>query len=172
MCQLTCRSIALFLALGAATPDGAWCAEPPSRDPSSSACDVVIEGNQIVELALDADGRSSIVMKQPGSRITVPRGRYRVSSVVLEGGYEARSYDPANVWFDAKAGKPVRIVVGAPLTPRVTAVRRGAVLQLKYELRDAGGRLYVPSLDRRRNEPRFEVTQHGHVLGSGSFKYG
>ena len=165
------RYLAFLVALlSTAAFDCAFAAPSQASRPDSSMGDVVIEGSCIVELAVTADTKSAMVLKRPGSTITVPRGRYRVSAVTLEGNYVVRDYDPANGWFEVTPEKPAKILVGAPLSPRVTATRRGTILELNYELRDAAGRVYLQEGERQ--PPRFEVTQHGRKLGSGSFQYG
>ena len=162
--------VVTFALLSTVVFDCALAAPTRASSPNSAMCDVVIEGSCIVELAVTADTKSAMVLKRPGSTITLPRGRYRISAVTLEGTYVMRDYDPANAWFEATPEKPAKILVGAPLAPRVTATRRGTILELNYELRDAVGRKYFPESEKQ--PPRFEVTQHGRKLGSGSFQYG
>lgn len=168
---------------------GAWTWQPlagaASPDPPADSAmgEVVIEGSHIVELALEAEGpeplvfnrRDSVIrFKRPEAVIKVPPGRYRIDEITLEGEFQARGrYFDEGAWFDVGPEQPAKIAIGAPLSPRLTAVRQGTILQLSYELADASGHTYVnDSRDGREQAPRFEVTQDGRVLGSGSFRYG
>ena len=165
------RNLAFVIALlSAVAYDCAFAAPSQGSRSDTLMGEVVIEGSCIVELAVTADTKSAMVLKRPGSTITLPRGRYRISAVTLEGNYVARDYNPANGGFEVTPEKPTKIAAGAPLTPSLTVTRRGTILELNYELRDAAGRKY--SQESERQPPRFEVAQHGRKLGSGSFQYG
>ena len=112
------RNLVFLLALLSAVAfDCAFAAPSQGSRPDSLIGEVVIEGSCIVELAVTADTKSAMVLKRPGSTITLPRGRYRVSAVTLEGNYVVRDYDPASGWFEVTPEKPAKIAAGAPLSP-------------------------------------------------------
>ncbi len=166
------------LLLGVAnTPAGASDDEP-------EMCILEIKGDSIANLTLisqgddptgTGDGLAGKRFVRPGKTLLLPAGRYRLETVELDGGYQCQSlYAWGDDWFELGPGKPNELVVGAPLSPKVTARRHGQFLQMDYDLVDAAGRSYAKATEsgERLIPPRFTVYKGDEVLGSESFEYG
>lgn len=138
-----------------------------------AACELKIEGKFIRRLTLENKNGHLEQIDQPGPKLSLPAGQYRVRQVDLEGGY--RHVDPYSAaktqWFTLAAGRPYQLKLGAPLRPHVKATRVGRFLELDYELLGAGGRKYSPQQPQA-NRPQFAVYKGGGRIGSGRFEYG
>lgn len=164
--------IALWAALALAAPIG-----PGAMAGDEQSCELKIRGHSIFRLTLVEKSRpAGVQFIKPGETVKLPAGAYRVEQVVLEGGSSLRGPQTGSAaWFDVSPGVPNELVVGAPLHPTASVKRRGAFLQLDYDLVDGAGRSYRKPRDYSQGAPqppRFTVFKDGRQIGSGSFKYG
>ena len=171
----------------------AWCAThvsqssgspPPTTTGQPGLCELRIEGHSIVSLTLlkatarPSDGTEQLAGERhmrPGHSLWLPAGRYRVTGVEVEGGYQFDERSgPQDAWFELAPGTSHALAIGAPLAPRVTVKRHGRFLEMDADLVDAAGRsyLYVRQEGQRPPPPQFTVYKNEEVLGSDSFEYG
>jgi hypothetical protein len=119
--------------------------------------ELLIEGEAIERLLLEkkpgryADGNENLVkLVEPGPRVSLPAGEYRVYEVRLRGLYvcwpsekigEALSSKVRVVgWFTISPDKPHTIHLGAPLKPILRVCRSDRTLRMAYDLHDVSGR--------------------------------
>lgn len=165
----SCRVLGRMVFLAAVVwPAGPSAAQSP---PNPAACELEIEGESISSLAL-VDGNGVLFEYFfPGKSLWLPAGQYRIENVELEGGPGYLAFSPSGFdEFVLTPGEPCRIKIGGPLVPKVTVKRRGKLLELNYELTDAGSRPYTDQQPMA--PPWFTVYQDGRELGSGTFEYG
>ena len=147
-------------------------------DTDEASCELTIQGHSIVRLTLvEKTGKSGAQFEKPGESIQLPAGEYRVELVVLEDGYVLEPQPGQRQdWFEVTPAGPNELVVGAPLYPTATAIRRGGFIQLDYDTVDGAGRSYSKTLDSSTAGmpplPTFTVYKDGEEIGSGSFEYG
>jgi hypothetical protein len=143
--------------------------ETTPQPASKEAGRVDIQGEFIQKLTVESKGGRVYEFQKPASSLQLPADEYRVSEVVLEGGYCWLGYSD---WFAVAPGKPHVLEVGAPLIPRVSARRFGRLVTINYDLVGAGGRSYTCVDRNRASRPRFVVRKDNQEIASGSFEYG
>ena len=134
-----------------------------------SLADLKIQGNNIIQIQLS--GNCSAGVNHPGPLIQVPEGDYHWIMLTL-----GTSNNPAQ--FRANLAKRIKVtstntpvlVVGSPLTNRLTCEFQGRSVQMNYQLVDAQGNPYLP-VDRSL-QPKFVVTVGGKPWHTGSFEFG
>jgi hypothetical protein len=134
-----------------------------------------INGEFVRSLVLE-EGRSVVLLEEPGKIENLPVGQYHVSQVNLQhGSTEARlSRRPggADKSVLVTTEGTAELTAGGPLTNSVAITRRGRSLALDYQLVGAGGDAYqLGALDRSK-PPRFQVRRAGKEIGSGAFEFG
>jgi len=162
-------------ALALAAADVTRGAAPPT--PASAGNGTLeIAGKGIEKLVLDGPqpGQQQ-TLDSPGPSVSLPAGQYSVRQVVLLGRFEGSRVErpgslPEAYQFTIAAGQSHRITIGAPLTSRVTAKRRGSVLRLDYEMVDAAGWQYFPR--GRETKPQVNIYRGDELIGSATFEYG
>jgi hypothetical protein len=140
----------------------------PSR-PDAAICQVILDGKYVEQLILEGENGRLHVRDATSSNLFLEPGRYRVSRIMLKGGY---SYDihAETEWFTLSPDEPYHLRAGAPLTSHVDVTHKGRLLNLEYRIVDTAGRRYR-STDRT-SPPRFAIYQDGQEIASGSFEYG
>jgi hypothetical protein len=161
-----CAAALLFMAGNASAGDMA------ERSPDSAAtCQLNLQGSPVDALTLVDDRGNLEQLQKPGSRVSLPAGRYRVQEVQLQNGYECYAYAANDdSWFTLAPDKPHDLQLGAPFKAQVTATRQGRIIVLSYELKGVDGNDYYPA--KRDIKPRFTVYTDGRMLGSEDFQYG
>jgi len=167
-----CQAVVALLSFPVVGVSLSSAAEPPG--PSSPDCELKSRGHSVTQLWLEVHGAANRQVLRPGRSVLLPAGRYRVLQVLLDGGrYAHVRQSPEEEWFELAPGRPHELVVGAPLSRRLTATRQGRFLELGWDLVDAAGRTYSvkTGLDCPA-PPKFAVFQGDRKIGSGSFRYG
>jgi hypothetical protein len=164
-----CALLACSLLLSAV----AFAAEPAKQGAArdSAACELVLEDEGIEKLTLVDDEGLWKEFARPGRSIFLPPGRYRIQEIWLKTGEYERDLNPGGQdLLTLSPERPSRLKVGATLSPTVTAKRRGRLLVLGCQLRDAEGRKYFAG--DRTNPPQFTIYQGDREIASDSFEYG
>jgi hypothetical protein len=139
----------------------------------ASTCQLRIEGRAIQRLTLADEHEQVTAWPQPGERVSLPAGRYRVREVELTGGFCCYEFAAGpDDWVQVAVDQTPVLKLGAPLTPQVHVRRVGRLLELDYQLVDAAGRNYSQRGSGSMAPPKFTVFKDGQPLGSGSFEYG
>jgi hypothetical protein len=137
--------------------------------PNAAICRVIVDGEHIEQLILEGENGHLHLKDATSSNISLEPGRYRVSQIMLKGGY-FNDNRAKTEWITLSPGAPYHLRVGAPLTSHVDVKREGRLLKLNCRLADAAGRPYR-SMDRS-SPPRFSIYQDGREIASDSFEYG
>lgn len=147
-------------------------AAAPAAKPVVGNCLVQIEGRRIERLTLQQEGGAMLEFKQPKGAVALPKGRYRIVQVDVQGGYRhvSRASSRDAEWFTAAPDKPCPIQIGAPLRPCVSARAGDMCLTIHCQLVDAAGRRYGGP--RTNPPPSFTIYKDGQAIGSGTFEYG
>ena len=160
-----CLSLMLLAIFGIA----AVAAEDSPKDEAS--CTLFLDGHGIEKLALENERGEEKTFIKPGESVALEPGRYRVSQIEIEGGYDYYGlFSIESQWFTLAPGGQHRLRAGSPLTSRVEVEGRGRILELTYTLQDAAGRNYRSN--DRSNPPSFIVMKDGKQIGGGTFDYG
>ncbi len=177
--------LAILVLQGGAT--GRAAAAEPGRPPAPAMGQLNVEGGAVEQLTLrkmrtdeQFDATDPLILHRPGSRVSIPAGKYLLQRITLHGGYLCyvpfQVIGPSNVvlrgpeLLTISPDKPCLLKVGAPLTTTLLVSRHGRVIHLAYRLLDAEGRMYTK--EKRGEPPRFKVLYDGREIASGSFEYG
>ena len=157
---------AISLAASLATAGGAENAPPQNE----AGCELRIEGKFIRHLRLINRRGAPHEISNPGTRVWLPPGEYRLETVELEGGHRC-AFDAAGGedWFTLGPEKPYRLHV-APLAPKAKVTRKGRFLEFDCELVDTEGQVY--SSRNRTDPPRLAIYKGDRQIHTGSFEYG
>ena len=130
-----------------------------------------IQGKHIQRLVLTQQFAKHKVLKfnEPNESIKVAPGKYRISELELQGGYQIGGGGPDRQ-ITVEEGKPATLKVGGPLSQSVKVSRQGSWLKLDYKLEGIGGEQYSDS--QREKAPTFAVYQGDVQIGNGTFAYG
>ena len=165
MRRMSLAGIAVVLLVGLA-PQLSAGQEEPSKGPAFGR--LKIDAEHIERLILRDERGLAIPFDRPSGSVELAVGTYRVTKIVLDGGYTSR--DSRLGSLKIREGEETVLRAGAPLSHRVQAQRRGRYLILGYALRGQGGEEYVGR--RRTHPPRFVVRKDGKQIATGRFEYG
>ena len=187
-----CLVILVLLSFAATYLAAAQPGQPPATPtPAMGRLDILGEAIETVTLAKrighgDAyDSRDPLVLRRPGSSVSIPAGEYLLQKIDLTGGFCC--YVPFRVidgltdkvvkepeWLTISPDKPCTLKAGAPLKLIPWAYRVGRLTHLSHRLVDAQGRSYYNSTTSR-PLPRFAIRQGDREIASSdsmSLEYG
>ncbi len=161
--SLTRVAVVFLIALGPQLSVGQ---EEPSTGPAFGR--LKIDGEHIERLILRDERDRAVPFDHPGGSVELPVGTYRVTEIVLDGGYTSQDSQLGSV--EIREGEEAVLRAGAPLRHGVDARRQGRYLILGYALCGREGERYV---DRNwTHPPRFVIRKDGRQIASGRFEYG
>ena len=140
-------------------------AQTEESQPQSPLAQLEIQGQFIKKLVLQNEKNESVSIENPGEKIELPPGKYRIINVITNG---YNSY--GDLWIEVESDKENVLKVGGPLYQYVTATRQGKIIRLDYSLRGQGGESYTSLM--RNKPPQFAVFQGDKQIAAGSFEYG
>lgn len=164
---LSALAVVLLSMAGSLSADEA--VEPSPN--AAGTCQLNTQGGPVDLLTLIDDRGNHRPLRNPGSSVSLPAGRYRVVEVHLQNGYESYIYEVNDdSWFTLAPDRPHDLRLGPPFEAKVEATRQGRLIVLSYELKGADGFDYYPA--DRSTKPKFTVYKGDRMLGSDDFQYG
>lgn len=137
--MLRCLPLMLLAVFGVAAVAAA---DDSPKDEAS--CTLFLDGGNIEKLSLESERDEEKIFTKPGESVALEPGRYRVSQIKIEGGYDYYGlFSIESQWFTIEPGGQHHLRAGSPLTSHVEVNRRSRILELTYTLQDAGWRRYL-----------------------------
>lgn len=135
--------------------------------------ELLIRGEQIKRLILRDGKGEQRVLSEPGSRVVLPVGEYRLHEVTLQGDHSCQLGPfPADGRLTVDPNIPATLKVGAPLRQVIEVKRQGSIMGLTYELIGQGGERYSINREQNSPAPSFAVYKGNRKVASGDFEFG
>jgi len=133
--------------------------------------ELVVKGKGISRLVLS--GPRTVVLNEPGQRVSVPAGDYTRQQIVIDGGRAGTLQAKTSHTVSVREGQPVELAVGGPLDNSLTVKQSGSLVSLDYQLRGIGGEVYTTEMEPLSYNPAsFQVRKGGRTIKSYQFRYG
>ncbi len=146
---------------------------PPKTARSSLPGELRLGGEHIERLVLDYQDGSTKTFDRPGKTIVLPAGRYRLTEVTLEGGFQREPESLYPEWDDVlpimvTAEKPVYLNTGGPVRQLLKVEKESRHLRIEHNFVGVGGEPYFSTDDSK--PPVFAVYRGDKKVASGRFE--
>lgn len=133
--------------------------------------ELVLKGKGISRLVLS--GPRTVVLNEPGQRVSIPAGDYTRQQIVIDGGQAGTLQAKTSHTVSVRKGQSTELNVGGPLDNSLTVKQTGSLVNLDYQLRGIGGEVYTTEMmPLSFNPASFQVRKDGKTIKSYQFRYG